>query len=252
MDFADQNETLRALSRTLYGESLTLEIVDPRALRLLAKNARVLSKDTFQQLTANIRRDKRLSSVPLCYRASDGVLDVLSGNHRVSAGIEAGVEHILVMVIEEDLSVSQRIAIQLSHNALVGSDDPTVLAELWAEIEDVEAKLYAGLSSDLVEKLEKIELVGFTTPQVYTRTLTLAFVDSEAEHFNAVLEQLEALPAKEVYLADLRHFDRFFDLLEAAKKRFDVRNVSLTLLKLMDLCEEALAHEPSTDKEASA
>lgn len=125
MDFADQNETLRALSRTLYGESLTLEIVDPRALRLLAKNARVLSKDTFQQLTANIRRDKRLSSVPLCYRASDGVLDVLSGNHRVSAGIEAGVEHILVMVIEEDLSVSQRIAIQLSHNALVGSDDPT-------------------------------------------------------------------------------------------------------------------------------
>ncbi len=240
MDLISTNETLKTLSRTLYGESLVLMVVDPRTLRLLTKNARIFSKDSFQQLIANIRQDKRLSSVPLCHRMKDGALEILSGNHRVEASIQADVAYILVMVIEEDLSTSQKIAVQLSHNSLSGTDDPVVLAELWAQIEDVESKLYAGLSSDVVERLEKIELVGFTTPQVFTRTLTLAFVDTEVAHFNAVLEQLDSLPSKEVHVADLQHFDRFFSLLEAAKKNFDVRNTSLAVLKLLDLCEDVL------------
>lgn len=51
-------------------------------------------------------------------------VEVLSGNHRVQASVEAGIERILVMIIEEDLTRSQAVAIQLSHNALVGEDDP--------------------------------------------------------------------------------------------------------------------------------
>lgn len=244
MDF-DRNDELQTLSRALYGEGMSLQVVDPCELVLLKKNARILKKDTFQQLTSNVGKDKRLSSVPLCYRMEDGKLEVLSGNHRVQAAIQAGLVHILVMIIEESLTRAEQIAIQLSHNALVGTDDPTILAELWATIDDIDAKLYAGLSSDEVERLEKIELVGFSTPQVCTRTLTFAFVDSEAERFNVVLEQLETLPAKEVYLADLRDFNRFFDLLEAVKKSFDVRNTSLALLKLMDLAEGALPPAPA-------
>lgn len=236
----EHDETLQRLSRNLYGDAMTLAVVAPRELILLTKNARVLKKDTFKQLTKNISKDKRLSSVPLCWRMEGGKLEVLSGNHRVQAAIEAGLSHVLVMVIEEDLSKAQQIAIQLSHNALVGDDDPTILAELWAAIDDIEAKLYAGLSSDEVERLEKVELVGFSTPQVCTRTLTFAFVDSEAERFNTVLEQLEALPAKEMHLADLGQFNRFFELLEGVKKTFDVRNSSLAMLKLMDIAEAAL------------
>ena len=157
------------------------------------------------------------------------------------------------MIIEEDLTRSQAVAIQLSHNALVGEDDPALLAELWAEIEDIAAKTYAGLSSDVVEKLDKIDLTSFTTPQVNTRTMTFAFVDSEAERLNAVLDDLDGLPAKEIWLADVRQFDRFFDLLEATKRTFDVRNASLAMLKLMDLAEEAIAnHKPEQATEGAA
>lgn len=114
-------------------------------------------------------------------------MEVLSGNHRVQASVEAGIERILVMIIEEDHdAVAKPWPSRLSHNALVGEDDPALLAELWAEIEDIAAKTYAGLSSDVVEKLDKIDLTSFTTPQVSTRTMTFAFVDSEAERLNAV------------------------------------------------------------------
>lgn len=249
---AEHSETLQRLSKALYGDSMSIAVVDPKTLVLLTKNARVLKKDTFQQLTKNISNDKRLSSVPLCWRRADGKLEVLSGNHRVQAAMEAGLAHVLIMVIEEDLSKAQQIAIQLSHNALVGDDDPTILAELWAAIDDIESKLYAGLSTDEVERLEKIELVGFSTPQVCTRTLTFAFVDSEAERFNAVLEQLEALPAKEMHLADLRQFNRFFDLLEGVKKSFDVRNSSLAMLKLMAIVEAALPERTVSGTEGAA
>lgn len=253
MDFSTENDTLSRISKALYGDALTLAVMDPKDISLLKKNARILKKDVFQQLTANIGRDKRLSSVPLCHRLSDGRVEVLSGNHRVQASVEAGIERILVMIIEEDLTRSQAVAIQLSHNALVGEDDPALLAELWAEIEEIAEKTYAGLSSDVVEKLDKIDLTSFTTPQVSTRTMTFAFVDSEAECLNAVLDELDGLPAKEIWLADVGQFDRFFDLLEATKRTFDVRNASLAMLKLMDLAEEAIAnHKPEQATEGAA
>ena len=253
MDFQTENETLSRISKALYGDGLTLAVMDPKDISLVKKNARILKKDVFQQLTANISRDRRLSSVPLCHRLSGGRVEVLSGNHRVQASVEAGISSILVMIIEEDLTRSQAVAIQLSHNALVGEDAPALLAELWAEIEDIAAKTYAGLSSDVVERLDKIDLTSFTTPQVSTRTMTFAFVESEAERFNAVLDELEGLPAKEIWLADVKQFDRFFDLLEATKKTFDVRNTSLAMLKLMDLAEEAIAnHKPEQAAEGAA
>lgn len=251
MTFDDINAKLAAASAALYGDDAGLLAVDPRSLSLLKRNARTFDKDTFQQLTANVRADKRLSSMPLCWETPEGQLEVLSGNHRVQAAIEAGLERILVLVLHGDLSRARRIAIQLSHNALVGTDDPTLLAELWADIDDIEAKLYAGLSSDVVAKLEKIELVGFTTPQVYTRTVSLAFVDDELSRFDAVLEQLEMLPGETVHVAPLSQFERFFSALEGVKKKFEVRNTSLAVLKMCELCEAALAAS-SSETEARA
>lgn len=237
------NGTLEALSAQLYGNDFRLLAIAPGELKLLTKNARVLDKGTFQQLTANVRQDGRLSSVPLCWRQSDGSLEVLSGNHRVQAAIEAGVQSVLVMVMECDLSKAKRIAIQLSHNALAGHDDPTILAQLWAEIDDIEAKLYAGLSEEQARKLDKIDLVGFTTPQVFTRTIALAFVDEELEHFHEVVEQLSGLAHDEVLLAPMAGFDRFYNALEGVKLKFDIRNSSLALLKMCELCEAQLASE---------
>lgn len=248
----ERNRQLAEISRTLYGDNMRLTLVAPSDLVLLKKNARVFKKDTFRQLVDNISRDKRLSSVPLCHVIEGKNLEVLSGNHRVAASIEAGLPTIMVLVILQDLSRSEQIAIQLSHNSLVGTDDPGILSDLWAEIDDIAAKLYAGLSSDIVEQLEKVELVSFTTPQVATRNVTFVFTEEDAAKLNTIIDALEMIPAKEVHLAPLQSFERFYELLEQTKIKCNVRNSSLAMLHLMGMAEHALAAMPAASRSGSS
>ena len=165
MDLTQRNEELAAISREMFGEGMLLQAVEPARLCLLKDNARFFKRETFRQLRDNIASDKRLSSVPLCYRHEDGRLEVLSGNHRVKASIEAKIPVILVLVITETLDQSRRIAIQLSHNALVGEDDQSILANLWSQIETIEDRLYSGLDSEVTKELGSKEgNMGFLLP----------------------------------------------------------------------------------------
>lgn len=248
VELAERNVVLDRLGRELFQDRATLRAVDPRELVLLKANARYMKKEAFRQLVDNLREDARLSSVPLCRPLEDGRLEVLSGNHRVQASIEAGLELVMVMVLLEDLSQGRRLAVQLSHNALVGQDDPQLLAELWARIEDIRDRLYAGLDSEATRELEKVALVSFTTPTVATRAVTFAFCDAEAERVAEIVDELEAgHTAREVYAAELAHFDAFFGLLQAAKRRFGVKNAGLAMLRLLELAAELEA--PGQDQE---
>lgn len=238
-----QNTALRKTSKLLFGDSAELRIVDPAGLQLLKENARFFKKDQFKQLVENLRKDQRLSSVPLCHQLKGDKLEVLSGNHRVQAAIEAKIEWILVIVILGDINKNEKLAIQLSHNALVGQDDPHILANLWAQIDDIKAKVYAGLSSDLLNELEDVKLVTFTTPSVATKQLTFLFTPPEKDKIERVLEALGKLPAKEVIIADLASFDAFFETLEKLKKAKDIKNGSLAVLQLIDIAQDHLEAE---------
>ena len=126
-------------------------------MKLLEKNARYMKAEQFQALVENVKQDGNLSSLPLCYREKDGKLRVLSGNHRVMAARQAGVEQVLVMVVGDEKDADERLAIQLSHNAIAGQDDLVILKELWESIKDVQARVYAGLDSDTVKALQGIQ-----------------------------------------------------------------------------------------------
>jgi hypothetical protein len=239
-DVRKKNVELDALGRELFGGGATLRIVEPGGLRLAAENARFFKKETFQQLVANIREDARLSSMPLCFEGQEG-LEVLSGNHRVQAAVQAGLPWILVMVLLEELDESRRVAIQLSHNALAGQDDEQVLARLWSRIEDIRARIYAGLSSEKVGELEKIKLVTFTTPSVATRTVTFAFTSGELERVQEVVEELSKFQAAhEVWVAELDQYQRFFDALQKVKAVRKVKNASLAMRCMIEIVEQAL------------
>ena len=79
------NERLRETNTTPY----TLDIAEPGSLKLLEKSARYMSHEMFENLVANIKKDRGLSSLPLCYRRPDGSLLVLSGNHATFAYLAA-------------------------------------------------------------------------------------------------------------------------------------------------------------------
>ncbi len=240
-----RNAELESISQEMFGGGMVLQVVEPSSLKLLKDNARFFKRETFRQLRDNIAADKRLSSVPLCYRHEDGKLEVLSGNHRVQASIEAGISHILVLVITEELDRSRRIAIQLSHNALVGEDDQSILANLWAQIESVQDKLYAGLDSESLKELGDVELVNFSTPQVPAHMVSFMFTDGEKEQLSEILDAIadSAKKSSAVYVCPGRQYEEFIKLLADVKHAEKIRDSSLAMTRLMEIASDWLEKE---------
>lgn len=245
MNLESENAKLETISKELFGENMRLMAVAPENLTLLKDNARFFKRETFRQLRDNIAADKRLSSVPLCYRHEDGTLEVLSGNHRVQASIEANIPVILVLVITEELEKSRRIVIQLSHNSLVGEDDQSILANLWAQIDSVADKLYSGLDSEALKELGEIKLVNFATPQVPAHMVTFMFTDGEKSQLNEILDLLEdaAKKSTSVHIGNLAQYDEFIKILASVKNAEKIRDSSLALTRLMEVVSEWLEKE---------
>ena len=72
----------------------------------------------------------------------------------------------------------------------VGEDDQSILANLWAQIESVQDKLYSGLDSESLKELGDVELVNFSTPQVPAHMVTFMFTDGEKEQLSEILDML--------------------------------------------------------------
>lgn len=113
------------------------------------RNARYMTAQQHQRLVANIRRDGCLTSLPLvarCETDPDKLL-IVSGNHRVDAAREAGIEEIDCIEIIDLLPKKRLVAIQLAHNAIEGQDDQSVLKSLYDEL-SIEWQEYSGLTDD--------------------------------------------------------------------------------------------------------
>lgn len=240
-----RNSDLEAISREMFGEGMRLMVVDPKGLTLLKDNARFFKRETFRQLRDNIASDKRLSSVPLCYRYEDGKIEVLSGNHRVQASIEAAIPLILVLVITEEMDKSKRIAIQLSHNALVGEDDQSILANLWAQIDSVQDKLYSGLDSEMLKELGDVELVNFSTPQVPAHMVTFMFTDGEKNQLSEILDILtdSAKKSSAVHVFAGSQYEEFTKLIQDVKNAEKIRDSSLAMTRIMEIVSNWIENE---------
>jgi ParB/Sulfiredoxin domain len=218
-----------------------LELAAPGELKLLEKNARYMKAEQFQALVENVKKDGNLSSLPLCCREKDGKLRVLSGNHRVMASRQAGLEQVLVMVVADEKDPDEQLAIQLSHNAIAGQDDLVILKELWESIKDVQARIYAGLDSDTVKALQGIQFAAITEQRLSYKLANFMFLPEEIESLDQLLKDTAvAFSADTVYLANLNTYDAFFDLVVKIKKRCQIKNSAAAFLKLLELARVGL------------
>ncbi len=204
------------------------------------KNARYMEHRVFQNLVENIRRDGRLESVPLTRRTPTGYR-CLSGNHRVQAAKEAGISEVLILVVEGEMSRSQEVAKQLSHNSLVGADDMAILRDLWAEIDDVSLKYYAGIDDRLLGQLEDVSLAGLTEARMDFQVVSFAFLKGEGDRLKRILQDVQAVLENEAILARWGEYDRLMDALAAVKSRHNVTNGATALMLMLDIVEEALS-----------
>ena len=235
------------------GQPFKIGIVDIEDLKLLDKNARYMTNEQFQKLVNNIKKDGGLSSVPFCYKEGDKY-KVLSGNHRVMAARAAGFQKILIMYTDKKMSKSEQIAVQLSHNAIVGQDDPAILKELWDEINDVDLKIYSGLDDKIMNELEKVSLEPLSEVNLDYKTLSFLFFPSEIEKVKKVFDEaVEMCSGDETYAARVEDFNRMLDAMSKVNSAHNIKNAATSLMIILDIFENHLTDlaEGWTNRDAS-
>lgn len=220
-------------------EGIETEIVhcDPRSLLLLEKNARFMKAETFKRLVENVKRDGVLTSLPFAVREDGGGLRVLSGNHRVMAATEAGLETIDVLVSLTELSPARQKAIQLSHNSLVGEDDPLTLRALFEELGDVAWKAYSGLDDKTLDLMTKAATPGMGAQGLEMATLTLSFLPGELERMREAFESIAPALKGETWIVPFELYDATADMLDTVSLACEVRSMAVAFAHMVDVFE---------------
>jgi hypothetical protein len=215
---------------------------DPQHLTRLPINARFMTHEEYQRLVGNVRRDGCLTSVPLIYAGGDyeeGRELILSGNHRCDAAVDAGLGDVDVMLIDGHLEPAQLVAIQLSHNAIAGIDDPATLKQLYEGIDDVDWRSYAGLDDRDLKLLDEVSLEGLGEPDLNFQTVSLVFLPSELKAAQAAVDSAR-LFADESWAAAYRDYNTTIDALASAHAAYNVGNVATALGIILGVFEQHL------------
>ena len=221
--------------------------IDPRELKLLKMNARFMRHEEFQRLVANIKQDGQLTSAPFAaLDPADGKYEVLSGNHRVQAAISAGLETIPCIITDDEMSEEQRIAIQLSHNAIVGQDDPDVLKKLYDKILDIDLKEYSGLDDKTLGLLDKASSQAMSEANLEFQVLSIVYLPDELKEAQRVIDKArEAVKTgSDIWLATDKEYEAWLDAQETASSAYNVKNVSAAMQIIFRIFEQNLSQRP--------
>jgi hypothetical protein len=225
---------------TTSGEKIEtrVEYLDPSTLKLLELNARFMRHEVFQQLVQNIKRDGALTQIPFACREDDGKYLVLSGNHRVKAAIQAGLKEIPVQLTDDEVTQQKRLAIQLSHNALTGEDDPATLKLLYEQMDDLDLRTYSGLDDKLLEMLKSIDPPPLKEEMLEFSTINLVFLPDDLEKAKQAFDVVKAtLSGDEAWVAKWREYDRTLDAIDVSQRTKGISNQATALSMVLSIFE---------------
>src|SRR6266496_4161485 len=221
------------------GSGLELWKVPPSALREQDVNARSMPKAMFERLAQTIARDKRLESLPLCAKTERG-LELVSGHHRTRAATAAGLAEMFTLVDVTGLSRSQIAAKQLAHNAIEGTDNEQLLAEIYRQIEDAEAKLEAFIDQKLDVPLPTVKIDGLDI-DIDFKTVLLIFRPRVKDRLDKAIEYVRSSGQKldGIYIAAESDYSPVENAVRRIYEEYDVRVVADSIGKIADLSMQA-------------
>lgn len=195
----------------------------------------------FARLVANLKRDGILTQLPVV-NLQDGELEIASGNHRTEAAIAAGIEEGDALEILTPLTREQFIALQLSHNAVVGEDDPNVLKELYSEL-GFDWKEYSGLTDDAFD-IKDLDTTVMRVEQPFYEELTISFLPGDMQVFRSWLDKIAASKTAKTRLVGMyEDFRLFFETVLEVKRVTDVHNSAVALRLMAEYAAKALKQE---------
>ena len=228
------DEASVSVTQRIVTGDFVIEVVPLDAIDLIGKNSRFMRSETFRQLVANIAADGALSQIPFCVKVGQRFM-TLSGNHRVKGAREAGLTTIPIIYTEKTLTREQQVAIQLSHNAIVGDDDPVVLLELWNEL-TVKTKAYAGLDDKVMAQLAAVQMPEISEVRLDFRALSFLFLPEEVEQVKQTFDDARHMVmGSSVYLARMQAFDALLDALATAKASYNIVNAATGLQVVLEV-----------------
>jgi len=227
----------KSIERVLdLGNGIAVYKVHIDCLREQDKNAQVMPIKRFERLSENIKKDKRMESMPLCALPNNhNELPIISGHHRIRACRSVGVLYIYVLVIEENLSADQVKAKQLAHNALSGHSDTQLLKEIYEGMSSLESKLESGIFEEDLKLDAKVKIDEIGVDFDYQNIHMLFFPDQK-KTFDNVIKAIE--DDATIQVIDLKYFETFRKVIQTTLKNENVRSASGIILKMCEIVAE--------------
>lgn len=188
----------------------------------------------FKQLTENIKNRGILESLPYCAETEQGG-EIVSGHHRVRAARAANNTTIYILLDRSGLSCDQIKAKQLAHNSIGGVDDPQVLAEIYNEIKDLDARIEAFIDpKDLnIPNPEKID-IGDLDVGLNFKIITFLFLPYQLDDFHQVIDLIDG-DSEMVGVAGIEQYEKLRDMIRKTKEIDDIRAIGMTLSRMSDI-----------------
>jgi hypothetical protein len=238
------------------GQGLEVWKVPAAVLREQDINAQTQPRAMFDRLTTTIKKGGRLESLPLCAavehmikRTPKGepepviIPEIVSGHHRVRAGMAAGLSEFFCLVDTSGLSRDEIRAKQLAHNAIHGTSDPDLLKRIYEQIRDAEARLEAFVPSNLVTKIPTVTVPDIAVSVQFQRVLVM-FLPIERDVFERAAQACAGHDA--VYVADQERFEDFRKLALRVSADLDIRSMGTILATMGEIVLRELGEEPDT------
>jgi hypothetical protein len=199
-----------------------------------------MSEQAMLQLVRTIKKTNRLESMPLA-ALKDGVLELISGHHRVRAARKAGLNEIWVMVDVTGLDRDYILAKQLAHNQIQGEDNESIVAKIFAEIAAADARLEAFVEPDLGDLDVDVRLTSRELDVTFqTRVVSLMFLDAQAALFKGALERLMG-EETDVYVATREEYDLLIDAVGQVSAAYEIHSTPTIFAKMSEIVLEHLA-----------
>lgn len=176
-------------------------------------NARIMKKEMQDQLTANIKNRGQLESLPLLVE-KDGVLEIISGHHRIKSARAAGMKEIIAIIDVSGLSRSKIASKQLAHNAISGFDDPSILREICKMLDDVDDMLESYIGKDIMEEpLEQYDKLLSPAVHFDFKNITFSFLPHQVKDMDALVKNLESSAPEIIGVAPYEQCKQFVEAL---------------------------------------
>ena len=197
-------------------------------------NAQVMDDRKMKILTSNIKNRGTLESLPYIHKKGD-TFSIVSGHHRVRAANAAGLKTIYGLVDTIELTESQIVSKQISHNELVGQADSEILGELVKKMKEVDDIIASGLPEKFLNQIAQQSPV-MDLPQLDFdwRTLQLVFLPEQLKEFQSLVRMVDS-KAEFVGVANVSQFDEFSKAMVQFGKTRNIKSIGATIQLLTEI-----------------